>query len=128
MFGKVLIVFFFLAAGIFNAAAQSQPMTDEQFRRLPAEINSLLQRMTVLENKIDELKKSAVQGSNVVPIGVSSGSTSVAQHDSIHIKYPTLECPKGQYVAGLRAWGATSGGGKGDLTGVTIYCRSVFTD
>lgn len=56
---------------------------------------------------------------------VSSGSTT-AILDQLHMKYQMAECPSGQYVAGVKAWGASSGGGVGDLTGLQIFCRPVL--
>jgi hypothetical protein len=89
----------------------SNEMNTKQIEELKAEIAAL---------------RSGLQGSSGAAAGeVSSGST-VATMDQLHKKYQSAECPKGQYVAAVKAWGANSGGGVGDLTGVQIFCRSAL--
>jgi hypothetical protein len=107
-----------------NAETASEMLTS-QITNLKKEVEDSKASIGALQKEIADLR-SALQSSSGQAAGDVSSGTNAATHDQYHTKYPPAYCPSGQYVAGLKTWSDTAGGGIGDLTGVQVYCRPVL--
>jgi hypothetical protein len=56
--------------------------------------------------------------------GALSSNSTESAHDAQHHKFPPATCPKGQYAAGVKAWGNVTGQCTTCFVGIQVICRS----
>ena len=128
MQSRMLVVPAIVAGLLFGGLAQAQdqnPLILKMVQELDA-LKAKVEPLEALQKDVASLRMQLREAKGSEPGMVSSDTKSAKKHDQLHLKYELAECPKGQYVAGIKTWGASVGGGKFDLVGLHVFCRLVI--